>query len=69
MPIFQYTATDQTGAPSEGNFEAASEEQAREQLAQYGLNITKLELLDSSEDEPKKKASREKKKKKGLIID
>jgi len=67
MPIFQYTATDQTGAPSEGNFEAASEEQAREQLAQYGLNITKLELLDSSEGEPKKRASREKKKKKGLL--
>jgi type IV pilus assembly protein PilC len=67
MPIFQYTATDQTGAPSQGNFEAASEDQAREQLAQYGLNITKLEPLDSSEGEPKKKASREKKKKKGLL--
>lgn len=67
MPIFQYTATDQTGAPSEGNFEAASEEQAREQLSQYGLNVTKLEPLDSSDGEPKKKASKEKKKKKGLL--
>ena len=67
MPIFQYTATDQTGAPSEGNFEAASEEQAREQLAQYGLNVTKLEPLDSSAGEPKKRASRDKKKKKGLL--
>ena len=67
MPIFQYTATDQTGAPSEGNFEAVSEEQAREQLSQYGLNVTKLEPLDSSDGEPKKKASKEKKKKKGLL--
>ena len=37
MPVFQYTATDQTGASSQGNFEAESEEQARSQLAQYGL--------------------------------
>ena len=36
MPVFQYTATDQTGASSQGNFEAESEEQARSQLAQYG---------------------------------
>ena len=28
MPIFQFTATDQTGAPSEGTFEAVNEEQA-----------------------------------------
>ena len=27
MPIFQFTATDQTGAPSEGTFEAVNEEQ------------------------------------------
>jgi type IV pilus assembly protein PilC len=68
MPIFQYTATDQTGSPSQGNFEAASEDQAREQLAQYGLNVTKLEPVDSADGEPKK-VSREKKKKKkkGLL--
>ena len=40
MPVFQYTATDQAGASSQGNFEAGSEEQARSQLAQYGLNVT-----------------------------
>ena len=67
MPIFQYTATDQTGAPSEGNFEAATEDQAKEQLAQYGLNVTKLEPVESSDGEPKKRASRDKKKKKGLL--
>ena len=67
MPIFQYTATDQTGTSSEGNFEAASEDQAREQLAQYGLNVTKLEPVESSDGEPKKRASRDKKKKKGLL--
>ena len=67
MPHFQYTATDQTGAPSEGNFEAATEDQAKEQLAQYGLNVTKLEPVESSDGEPKKRASREKKKKKGLL--
>jgi type IV pilus assembly protein PilC len=67
MPIFQYTATDQTGTPSQGNFEAASEEQAREQLAQYGLNITKLEPVESSDGEPKKRGTRAKKKKKGLL--
>lgn len=66
MPIFQYTATDQTGTPSQGNFEAASEDQAREQLAQYGLNVTKLEPYGSSAAEPKK-AVKEKKKKKGLL--
>jgi type IV pilus assembly protein PilC len=67
MPIFQYTATDQTGTPTQGNFEAASEEQAREQLAQYGLNVTKLEPVESSDGEPKKRGSRDKKKKKGLL--
>jgi type IV pilus assembly protein PilC len=67
MPIFQYTATDQTGAPSEGNFEAASEDQAMEQLAQYGLTVTKLEPVGSADDEPKKRVSRDKKQKKGLL--
>ena len=66
MPIFQYTATDQTGSPSQGNFEAASEDQAREQLAQYGLNVTKLEPVDSADGEPKR-VSQGKKKKKGLL--
>jgi type IV pilus assembly protein PilC len=67
MPIFQYTATDQTGTSSQGNFEAANEDQAREQLAQYGLNVTKLEPYGSSDAEPKKKAVSGKKKKKGLL--
>ena len=34
MPNFQYTATDQTG-PNAGPAEAANEQQAYEQLAQY----------------------------------
>jgi len=68
MPIFQYTATDQTGAPSEGNFEAASEDQAMEQLAQYGLTVTKLEPVGSADDESKKRVSRDKKQKKGLFL-
>ncbi len=46
MPIFQYTATDQTGAQSQGNFEAANEEQALTQLAQYGLTVSQLIPLD-----------------------
>jgi type IV pilus assembly protein PilC len=66
MPVFQYTATDQTGAPSQGNFEAESEEQARSQLAQYGLNVTDVVPLDSGEPEAKE-AKPEKKKKKGLM--
>ena len=33
MPIFQYAATDQTGAQTQGSYEAANEEQA---LAQIG---------------------------------
>jgi type IV pilus assembly protein PilC len=66
MPVFQYTATDQTGSPSQGNFEAESEEQARSQLAQYGLNVTDVVPLDSGEPEAKK-ANPEKKKKKGLM--
>ena len=53
MPVFQYTATDQTGASSQGNFEAESEEQARSQLAQYGLNVTQLVPLDNGQTEGK----------------
>ncbi len=67
MPVFQYTATDQNGAPSQGNFEAPSEEQAREQLAQYGLTVTQLQPVGSDADEPKQRASPDKKKKKGLM--
>ena len=40
MPIYQFNGTDQTGAPSQGTFEAPNEEQALAQLAQYGLNVT-----------------------------
>jgi type IV pilus assembly protein PilC len=67
MPVFQYTATDQNGAPSQGNFEAPSEEQAREQLAQYGLTVTQLQPVGSDAEEPQQRASRDKKKKKGLL--
>ena len=68
MPVFQYTATDQTGASSQGNFEAESEEQARSQLAQYGLNVTQLVPLDNGQTEGKGVAAEKtKKKKKGLM--
>lgn len=68
MPVFQYTATDQTGASSQGNFEAESEEQARSQLAQYGLNVTELVPLDNGQTEGKGVApEKTKKKKKGLM--
>ena len=46
MPNFQYKATDQTGAQTQGTFEAANEQQAYEQLAQYGLNVTQVIPLD-----------------------
>ena len=68
MPVFQYTATDQTGASSQGNFEAESEEQARSQLAQYGLNVTEVVPVDNGEAEDKEAApEKKKKKKKGLM--
>jgi len=68
MPVFQYTATDQTGASSQGNFEAESEEQARSQLAQYGLNVTEVVPVDNGEAEGKEAApEKKKKKKKGLM--
>lgn len=68
MPVFQYTATDQTGASSQGNFEAESEEQASSQLAQYGLNVTQLVPLDNGQTEGKGGApEKTKKKKKGLM--
>ena len=42
MPIYQFTATDQNGAPSQGTFEAPNEEQAFAQLAQYGYTVSQL---------------------------
>jgi type IV pilus assembly protein PilC len=66
MAVFQYTATDQAGASSQGNFEAENEEQARSQLAQYGLTVSALVPVDSGES-PSKAAAPEKKKKKGLM--
>ena len=68
MPVFQYTATDQTGASSQGNFEAESEEQARSQLAQYGLNVTELVALGDGPSEGQEAVpEKNKKKKKGLM--
>ena len=68
MPVFQYTATDQTGASSQGNFEAESEEQARSQLAQYGLNVTEVVQSGNMEAAGKEAApDKKKKKKKGLM--
>ena len=65
MPIFKYSGTDQTGAPSEGNFEAANEEQARSQLAQYGLTLTAIAQIDGGDSGSKAaKKSKDKKKKK-----
>lgn len=68
MPIFQYTATDQTGAQSQGNFEAANEQQALTQLAQYGLSVSQLIALEppaspaapTDKKPAKKKAKKEK---------
>ena len=48
MPNFQYVATDQTGAQTQGTFEAANEQQAYEQLAQYGLSVSQVIPLDPS---------------------
>ena len=53
MPIFQYTATDQTGAQSQGTFEAADERQAYDQLAQYGLSASQIVPLEPVAAEPK----------------
>ena len=46
MPIYQYTATDQTGVQSQGTFEAPDEQQAQQQLAQYGLQVSQLVSID-----------------------
>ena len=69
MPNFQYKATDQTGAQTEGTFEAANEQQAYEQLAQYGLNVTQVIPLDppASASISQPKNAGKKKKKKGLL--
>ena len=66
MPIFQYVATDQTGAQTQGNYEAANEEQAYAQLAQYGLTVNQLVPLQAapavpSPVQPEKKQKKKKK--------
>ena len=67
MPIFQYVATDQTGAQTQGSYEAANEEQALAQLAQYGLTVTQLvptqpapEVPSPTQPEKKQKKKKEK---------
>ena len=79
MPNFQYTAIDQTGAQTQGTFEAANQQQAYEQLAQYGLSVSQVVPLDPSGTDPsaahkasslkksKGKAKKAKKKKSGLL--
>lgn len=70
MPNFQYTATDQTGAQTQGTFEAANEQQAYAQLAQYGLNVTQVTALDpepSSTNASSQGSKTKAKKKKGLL--
>ena len=71
MPNFQYTATDQTGAQTQGTFEAANEQQAYEQLAQYGLTVSQVIPLDppasSKSTEGGVKGQGKKKKNKGLL--
>ena len=72
MPNFQYTATDQTGAQTQGTFEAANEQQAYEQLAQYGLNVSQVVPLDppassGAEGNASKKSKGKGKRKKGLL--
>jgi len=73
MPNFQYIATDQTGAQTQGTFEAANEQQAYEQLAQYGLNVSQVTPLDpppsstSTNESSGKQKKAKGKKKKGLL--
>jgi len=52
MPIYQFTGTDQTGAPSQGTFEAPNEEQALAQLAQYGLSVSQVIPIDNPTPTP-----------------
>ena len=52
MPIYQFTGTDQTGAPSQGTFEAPNEEQALAQLAQYGLSVSQVIPIDNPAPTP-----------------
>ena len=52
MPIYQFNGTDQTGAPSQGTFEAPNEEQALAQLAQYGINVTQVVPMDAPSPSP-----------------
>jgi len=64
MPIFQYVATDQTGAQTQGSYEAANEEQALAQLAQYGLTVTQLVPNQSAPEVPSPAQPEKKQKKK-----
>ena len=64
MPIFQYVATDQTGAQTQGSYEAANEEQALAQLAQYGLTVTQLVPTQSAPEVPSPAQPEKKQKKK-----
>ena len=59
MPIYQFNGTDQTGAPSQGTFEAPNEEQALAQLAQYGLNVTQVVPVGSPTPSPSPAAPQE----------
>ena len=52
MPIYQFNGTDQTGAPSQGTFEAPNKEQALAQLAQYGINVTQVVPMDAPSPSP-----------------
>jgi type IV pilus assembly protein PilC len=64
MPIYQYVAADQTGAQTQGSYEAANEEQALAQLAQYGLTVTQLVPTQSAPEVPSPTQPEKKQKKK-----
>ena len=64
MPIFQYVAADQTGAQTQGSYEAANEEQALAQLAQYGLTVTQLVPTQAAPEVPSPTQPEKKQKKK-----
>ena len=64
MPIFQYVATDQTGAQTQGNYEAENQEQAYAQLAQYGLTVTQLVAYQAAPEVPSPVQAGKKEKKK-----
>jgi type IV pilus assembly protein PilC len=64
MPIYQYVAADQTGAQTQGSYEASNEEQALAQLAQYGLTVTQLVPTQSAPEVPSPTQPEKKQKKK-----